>query len=86
MYTGKKGNSVETNLGARVVKDLTSDFQRRWHHVYFNNFFTSKALLCDLEEVGIYGCRTARSDRKFFPAALKNIKLKNRYECTWLET
>ena len=41
VYTGKKGNTVEKDLGARVVKDLTQDFQSRWHRVYFDNFFTS---------------------------------------------
>ena len=79
VYTGKKGNSVEKNLGSRVVKDLTKDFQQRWHRVYFDNFFTPKSLLCDLLTVKIYGIGTARSDRKFFPVALKNVKLNNRY-------
>ena len=40
VYTGKKGTAVEHGLGARVVKDLTRDFQGRWHRVYFDNFFT----------------------------------------------
>ena len=65
-------------MGGRVVKDLTFDFQHRWHRVYFDNFFTSKSLLCDLEQVGLYGIGTARSDRKFFPEALKKPKLNNR--------
>ena len=64
VYTGKKGNTVEKNLGARVVKDLTKDFQCKWHRVFFDNF-TSKALICDLEILGIYGIGTAR---KGFPA------------------
>ena len=78
VYTGKKGKKVEKGLGARVVKDLTSDFSHRWYMVYFDNFFTSKTLLCDLEENGVYGCGTARSDRLFFPAQLKNPGLKKR--------
>ena len=79
VYTGKKGNTVEKNLGSRVVKELTLDFQHRWHRVYFNNFFTSKTLLYDLEQVEIYGIGTARSDRKFFPQDLKNVQLNIRY-------
>ena len=71
VYTGKK-ESTEKNLGARVVKDLTRDFQK------IDNFFTSKALLCDLEAVGLYSCGTAQSNRKGFPEQLKNVKLKNR--------
>ena len=78
VYTGKKGAAVEKGLGARVVKDLTRDFQRRWHRVYFDNYFTSKALLCELEEVGVYGCGTCRVDRKRFPQRLKRPKLKKR--------
>ncbi len=41
-------------------------------------FFTSKQLLCDLESVGTYGCRTARRDRLGFPKELKNLKFKQR--------
>jgi hypothetical protein len=75
IYTGKKRDRVEHNLGASVVKDLTKDFQQKWHRVYFDNFFTSKALICDLEAVGIYGVGTARKDRKHFPQELKTAKL-----------
>ena len=59
VYTGHQ-TSVERGLGARVVKDLSQDFYGKWHHVYFDNFFTSKQLLCDLESLGTYGCGTAR--------------------------
>ena len=53
VYEGKKGKKPEDGLGARVVKDLTADFQHRWHRVFFDNFFTSKSLICDLEAVKI---------------------------------
>ena len=79
IYTGKKGSTTEHNLGNRVVKELTSDFQNKWHHVFFDNLFTSKALLCDLEAVGLYGCGTARKDRKHFPVDLKKAKLRTRF-------
>ena len=78
VYTGKKGPNPEKNLGERVVKGLTKDFHGRWHRVYFDNFFTSKKLICDLEVVGLYGCGTARKDRKGFPEDLKNAKFKTR--------
>ena len=77
VYTGKKGNRAEKGLGARVVKDLTSDFQRRWHWVFFDNF-NSKALVCDLEAVVIYSCRTVQANWKNFPTKLLKKKLDNR--------
>ena len=76
MYLGEKEGVTE---GARVVKDLTKDFKDKWHRVYFDNFFTSKALICDLNKGGIYGCGTARKDRRGFPDTLKQAKLKQRY-------
>ncbi len=77
MYTGKT-KSVETGLGARVVKDLTSPLQGRYHHVYIDNFFTSVRLLEELEDVGLYACGTARSDRRGFPPSMKKVKLTSR--------
>ena len=78
MYTGKKKGAVEHHLGARVVKDLTKELEGKWHHVYFNNFFMSFSLLSDLEKSGIYGCGTARKDRRGFPEKLKTAKFKNK--------
>ncbi len=81
VYTGKKSTGTELGLGTRVVLDLTKDFQHKWHRVYCDNFFTCKALLCKLEEVGIYGCGTTRSHRKGFPKSLvtKSKQFKSRY-------
>ena len=62
-----------------MVKKLTEDLKNKNHHVFFDNYFTSYQLLEDLEKDGIYGCGTARKDRKEFPAALKNAGLKERY-------
>ena len=41
-------------------------------------FFTSYSLLSDLEKSEIYGCGTARKDRRGFPGNLKKAKFKNR--------
>ena len=38
IYTGKKGSTIEHNLGCRVMKELTSDFQNKWHHVFLTTF------------------------------------------------
>ena len=84
VYTGK--GEIQTRQiglgGEYVVKTLTSGLKMKNHHVYFDNFFTSVKLLEDLLEDGIYGCGTARKDRKGFPPALKNISLRHRYYCT----
>ncbi len=81
VYESRKGTTTENGLGARVVRDLTRDFQHRWHRCFFDNYFTSKRLLCDLLEVGIYGCGTCRKDRKLFPEELKKPKLDKRHVC-----
>jgi hypothetical protein len=62
VYTGKVGDTAETGLGARVVKDLTNDLKGKYHHVFFDNFFSSVSLLADLEKEGIYSCATARTE------------------------
>lgn len=61
------------------MRDLTTDFQGKWHRVYFDNFFTSKIQLCQLEEMKIYGCGIVRSDCRLFPKDLKKPKLATRY-------
>ncbi len=90
VYTGKEGNTVQTGLGARVVKTLTQEIKHKNHHVYFDNFFTTYQLLEDLLAVVIYACGTARSDRRGFPAELRLVKLKTRYEyvhvCVYVRT
>ena len=40
VYTGRQENR-EVGLGAHVVKTLTKDLKNNYHHVYFDNFFTS---------------------------------------------
>ena len=77
VYTGRK-EERQVGLGAYVVQTLTEELKHKHHHVFFDNFFTSYQLLVDLEKDGLYGCETARKDRKEFPTALKNPKLKER--------
>ena len=80
IYTGKVNGTTETGLGARVVKHMTRDLQGKYHHVFFDNYFTSLNLLLDLEKDGIYACGTARKDRRGFPDPLKKPSLPNRYK------
>ena len=55
------------------MKSLTRDLKHKYHHVYY---FNSVQLLEDVHSDGIYGCGTARKDRKGFPEVLKNVRLK----------
>ena len=71
VYEGKTKNMVEKGLGANVVMNLIDSIHGHYHHVYFDNFFTSVDLLLNLLRRGTYGCGTMRQDRKGFPTHLK---------------
>ncbi len=77
-YTGKQKDR-QVGLGEHVVKLLTKGLEKKHHHVFFNNFFTSVRLVEDLEKEGIYGCGTVRRDRKGLLLEFKNPGLKTRY-------
>ena len=62
---------------------LITDLKHKYHHVYFDNFFTSVQLLEQLEEDGIYSYGTAWKDRRGFPPALKAHGLRERYDIFW---
>ena len=51
---------------------------------FFDNFFTSKKLLCDLESVGTYGCGTDRKDRLGFPEQLKKSQVEEKVKQSFL--
>ena len=78
VYSGKKGDSPEKALGAKVVKSLASELHGKHHHVSFDNYFTSVSLLEDLLKDSVYACGTARKDCKGFPDTLKEAKLPDR--------
>ena len=73
VYTGKKGNDVKKKLGAKAVKRASMGGDK----VNFDNFFTFKGLLSNLEQLLIYGIGS-QDDRKHFPENLKNMKFKTR--------
>ena len=72
VYTGKKGNTAEKGLGAKVVKFLREHLYGLYHHVYFDNFFSSVDLALDLFRLGLYSCVTLRINHKGFLVALKS--------------
>ena len=71
IYTGKE-DSVETNLGAKVVKKLSMTLVGKRYHLYFDNFFSSVSIMEDLLEDELYACGTFRKDRRGLPQA--NVK------------
>ena len=72
IYTGKEGNNVVKGLVSRVVKDPMENYQGLRHHLCVDNFYTSPQLFKDLLEVGTLACGTIRSNRKGFPAVVKD--------------
>lgn len=74
VYTGKE-ESMETGLGAKVVKKLSRPLVGGKYHLYFDNFFSSVKLFEDLLDDDLYACGTFRRDRKHIPAAVQQLKL-----------
>ena len=63
VYTGKEGGNTEVKLGAKVVMSLTKKLTGLYHHVYFDNYFTSISLLINLLKIGIYSCGTMQTEK-----------------------
>ncbi|KAK3735838.1 hypothetical protein QZH41_007478 [Actinostola sp. cb2023] len=77
VYLGKeKDKRRENGIGYDVVTGMTSPFYNKYHHVYFDNFFSSPKLLDDLLKQNTYACSTVRPNRKGLPPCSKQ-KLKN---------
>lgn len=83
IYTGKVGDKSETNLGSRVVTDLTRSLVNRNHTVYFDNYFTSLPLLRKLRSEKILACGTIRAHRQGIPVDMKTDKSMKRGETDW---
>ncbi|XP_067099761.1 piggyBac transposable element-derived protein 4-like isoform X1 [Osmerus mordax] len=73
IYTG---SSVErdTDLATTVVESLLQPFKDQGHNVWFDNFYTSPALMVKLLEMGINACGTCKANRKQIPAEYKDVK------------
>ena len=76
MYLGKKGNT-EFGLGESVVLSLCQRLKDTHCFVFFDNFFTSPALLVKLLEMGIYVTGTVRANRKNMPASKHDKEMKH---------
>ena len=83
IYSGKSMER-QVPLGEHVVWSLTRELSMKFHHIYFDNFFTFPFLVEKLLEDGIYCTGTLRSNRRGVPAELiRNIKM-NRGDAKFL--
>lgn len=72
LYLGKN-ELPEYGLGESVVISLSKSLKDSYCTLYFDNFFTSPALVNELCDQGIYAVATVRKDRKNMPV-LKDDK------------
>ena len=87
VYEGRsetESGSVE-GLGSRVVKKLTRNITGKFHHVFFDNFFSSPKLMLDLLDDEIYSCGTVRINRAGWPEDLRNKSKKYLRDCLQLK-
>ena len=82
VYTGKKGDAVQKNLGESVVKSMMEGLEGLKHKVFFDNYFTTYELLKSLKEKEIYACGTVNINRKVFPK-FPNAKKMSRGQHEW---
>ena len=80
VYTGKEGNNTTLDLGGSVVKKLTRDIIGKNYHLYYDNYFTSVALLESLLKDKVYSCGIFRRDRKGIPVDLKDVRMSKWYK------
>lgn len=76
IYLGKKEClNKDYLLGEQVVLNLLKDYENMYHHVYFDNYFSSVRLLDLLLKKKVYACGTVRANRKGLPDFFKKPKL-----------
>jgi hypothetical protein len=74
VYTGATPGATEHGLGATVVKNMVEPLYGKGHHVFYDNFFSSVALVKDLLDNKVYTIGTTRVNRRKWPACLSAIK------------
>ena len=70
IYLGRRQNS-EYGLGYDVVMKLCQEITGKYHHVYFDNLFTSVPLMKDLLALNTYACGTVLKNKRGVPDAVK---------------
>ena len=71
IYTGKRANPSKNGLGYDVVMKLGERYLGRYHHLYFDNLFSSLQLAQDLLKQKTYCCSTIRPNRIGLPEEIK---------------
>ena len=71
IYLGRRTNSPN-GLGYDVVMKLCEQLRGKYHHVYFDNLFTSVPLLLDLLQQKTYACGTIQMNKRKLPIAVKH--------------
>ena len=66
-YTGKVEAPMPNGLGHHVVMEVGSRFLDKYHHFYYDNYFSSVQLAKDLLDRSTYSCATTRQNRKNWP-------------------
>ena len=70
IYLGRRANSPN-GLGYDVVMKLCEQINGKYHHVYFDNLFTSVPLLLDLLQQKTYACGTVQMNKQKLPSTVK---------------
>ena len=68
IYTGKVDGATEHGLAHTGSFDFLDSYLYNHHHVYWDNFYSTKHLFEDLETRMTYACGTIRKDKGRFPA------------------
>ena len=71
VHSSQKGSNIEKGLATRVVKNFTTDFKRKHHHVFFDNFFTSFRLMQDLKRLEYMLVVERQKTDKDFPTSCR---------------
>ena len=80
IYSGRRANPSNNGLGYDVVTSLMADHMNKYHHCYFDSFFTSVKLLDDLLVANTYACGTIYANRVGLPAEIKTPRYVQRGE------
>ena len=78
IYTGAGNNNNNMGLGPSVVVSLSDPLMDKGYHLYYDNYFSSVDLAETLLKRKTYSIATTRTNRKRWPAQLKDTKTLNR--------
>ena len=76
MYCGRHRSSAisENGLAHDVVMELVTPFARQGYNVFFDNFYTSPALLHTCQENGLGATGTLNTNRRGVPVSVKQLQ------------